>query len=108
MNYVVYVEYHATNYYPSSYDYIKLSAHNLAEAVIESDKMFVREKMRLIRIMEKRGKPQKHDDNTTLQRYTSILEKHNMVWFAPMVDNSVLCVRTRHAELFMSELNTAI
>lgn len=58
MNYVVYVEYHATNYYPSSYDYIKLSAHNLAEAVIESDKMFVREKCALLESW-KRGESRK-------------------------------------------------
>lgn len=79
MKYIVYVDYSAF-YNPMAYEYIELKANSLAAAVAEADSMFDHEKMYIIRILEKTGKPENVESNIKAQLYTSILEKRSTKW----------------------------
>lgn len=79
MKYIVYVDYSAF-YKPMTYEYIELNANSLAAGVAEADEMFDHEKMYLIRILEKTGKPEKVESDIKAQLYTAILEKRSTKW----------------------------
>ena len=70
MKYALYIDYRATE--KKGYEYIKMNAKNILEAIEEAEKVYNPETMYLIRIMEKSGKIERVNSHETHQLYTAL------------------------------------
>lgn len=70
MKYALYIDYRSTE--KKGYEYLKMNAKNILEAIEEADKVYNPETMYLIRIMEKSGKIERVSSHETHQLYIAL------------------------------------
>lgn len=97
--YVLYIDYRV-EYKPLSYEYRVLDAENMAEAIVEADKIHNVDTMYLVRLMEKSGKVEKVESNVKVQTYKAIIEKRSTKWASMETSHEVKRYIAKYGEWF--------